>query len=248
MKNIRRNNNNSPLVTDKASDDLINALLKSELFHSVSRKILEQFIKNSKIRVFDAGSYIFRPSDPTDYIYLLIRGKITLYLLSSSGKRLILRNVFPVSFFGAEGFLRHTSHFSFAEAREDSQVCIVRLNKFETLVKQREDILIHVFKYIGNYVEDIDRRVLDMSSEPVMIRMISFLKHNVDINSNTINGYSHEDIADIISTSRQTITKCLNQMQNQGILKIDSRKIIILDWRKFNDFEYSLKKTIDHSK
>ena len=117
--------NLAPAPADKAAD-IGNLLYEMELFEGLAPAELAAAFDEAEVRTYAAGSLIFMPEDPSsERMYVLKDGKVNLYLLTANGKRLVTRQILPGSTFGVRALLARVTQENFAEAVEDSTVCIM---------------------------------------------------------------------------------------------------------------------------
>lgn len=125
----------------------------------------------------------------------------------------------------------------FAQAcKSDVSLCAFTLDDFERLLVTRPDLAVHFSKKIGQKLRRIENRLLNLLQKDVRTRLLYFFwtllqqNGNPETNSLTLSNYlTHEDIARLTGTSRQTVTTLISQFTADGLLEVDRRNIVIHD-------------------
>ena len=102
------------------------ALYEADLFKGIDPTELAQLLNHAELLTCPAGTMLFTPEDVSERLYILRQGRVDLSRLTADGKRIVIRRILPGSVFGIMGFLGQTTQGNFAEATEDSDVCVVR--------------------------------------------------------------------------------------------------------------------------
>lgn len=210
----------------------LNALYASDLF-TLTPEQLGVLFSNARTNDCPAGTILYTPDDPPERLYIVKRGRITLYELTAGGRRRVIRHFRPPSVFGMIALLAGTTGGSFAEATEDSVVGIVGREEAIALLQHRSDVALRLLQtmskrllYYQGLLEDV---LLEASYCPVRVRLASFLICNTSPDSPSVDGISHEEIGDNIGAVRQTVTTALNLMRKEGLIQTGQRKILVVD-------------------
>jgi CRP-like cAMP-binding protein len=207
----------------------IGTLYEMDIFRGIEPTELSILFDNMVPQTCPAGDILFMPEDSCERLYILMQGRVDLYRLTLSGKRLVTRQIPPGSLFGIMGLLGQTIQGSFAETTEDSTVCVITRDDVLTLLKQRPDIALHILEIVGNRLCLLEERLMEAVYSPVIIRLAHFLLINVDPASGVLVNVTHEEIGHIIGAVRQTVTETLSRMRNQGLILTARRQIHIID-------------------
>jgi CRP/FNR family transcriptional regulator, cyclic AMP receptor protein len=189
---------------------------------------------------FKAGATLFSPDIPNrSRIYIVKKGRIDLFRLTRTGKRLVLYNRLPGSFLGIRNVFCHLGEKNFAVAVEDSICSVITKDQLLELSKIRPTLMINILDAVlsSNYL--LEDRFIYVAYDTVIERLSYFLINNVDAYNDLI-GVTHEEIANNIGTARQTVTTILNMMKQKNLITIKSR------WIHINDVD-KVQKILDYS-
>lgn len=216
----------------------LNALYASDLF-TLTPEQLGVLFSSAKTIDCPAGTVLYTPDDLPDRLYIVRRGRITLYELTAGGRRRVIRHFRPPSMFGMIALLAGGMAGSFAEATEDSIVGTVSRDEVVALLAQRSDVALRLMQTMSKrllyYMGLVDRVFLEASYCPVRVRLASYLLHNTGPDSPQLSDVSHEEIGDNIGTVRQTVTTALSVMRKEGLIQTGPRRILVVDRKGLED-------------
>lgn len=207
----------------------ISTIYEVDIFKNIEPAELDILFSGMELQFFPAGTILFMPEDSSERLYILREGKVDIYLLTSSGKRLVTRRILPGTVFGMMGLLGQTIQGNFAETVEDSTVCMVTRKDVLNLLKRRPDVTLHILETVGNRLRILEERLMETAYSPVSVRLAHFLLVNADHTSGLLTDVTHEEIGDIIGAVRQTVTETLSHMRNQGLIVTRPKQIQVID-------------------
>jgi CRP-like cAMP-binding protein len=187
------------------------------------------FFDNVETQYYPAGTILFTPEDSGERLYILRQGLVDLFRLTSRGKRLVTRQILPGSVFGIMGLLGQSMQGNFAEAIEDSTICVITREDVVETLKQHPDITLRLLEIVGRRLRLIEERLVEAVYSPVRVRLAHFLLTNADSASGVLNNLTHEEIGDTIGAVRQTVTETLGLLRKQGLIQTKPKRIRIIN-------------------
>ena len=122
-----------------------------------------------------------------------------------------------------------------AEALEDVNVCILTKDDFDSIVKKNPEITLKMLEYAHDRLISIENLVQTLSTKDVEARLASLLIGFVkNFGQETKEGIildmplSREEMANYIGITRETISRKLTSMQDEGIIELVGNKKIII--------------------
>ena len=110
------------------------------------------------------------------------------------------------------------------------------MNDFEQLLNNKPGLSIEYAKKVGNQMQRLSNRLTNLLQKDVRTRVLYFfwtlVQQNRAQTGNSIyldNYFTHEDIARLTGTTRQTVTMLINQFTEEGLLAVDRKQIVIND-------------------
>ena len=111
-----------------------------DIFRDLSQDEMEEINRMVNMVTIKKGQVLYRPDEEAEVLFLLKKGKIQAYTLTVDGKRLIIENIDPGTFFGEMPLTAQSMHQTFAEATEDSLVCVLSRSDLERLLQRKPKV------------------------------------------------------------------------------------------------------------
>ena len=187
-------------------------------------------------RVFKKGDFIYQPEDQSDKIYFIVHGRVKIGSYGELDKEIIKAVVNKGEVFGELALIDEGVRRDFAIAMENTEVCIVRKQDFTELFKNRTGLQLFFLKLFGSRILEMETRLENLVFKDSRSRIIDFLLELSDKRGERV-GYetvvrkflTHQEIANLTATSRQTVTTVLNDLRSKGLIKFDRRRLLIRD-------------------
>ncbi|MFT3678898.1 MAG: Crp/Fnr family transcriptional regulator [Ferruginibacter sp.] len=188
-----------------------------------------------KIKNVKKGESIYLEDGFASRIYLVLKGKIKVSEVDDRGDELIKEILGRDEVFGDVTLDGGISEDEFAEAITDNcVVCSFNSNEFRQLMQANPMLAMNYAAQVGSKFRRLENRHSNLVFKDAKSRLISFFKdwahREGDRNGDKIvlNNYlTHNDIAGIISTSRQSVTTLLNELRDTGLLFYNRKRIEI---------------------
>ena len=127
-------------------------------------------------------------------------------------------------------FIGQGMHNSFAEASEDCVLYVMSRNDVERLLITKPKVALRIFEILGRRLRRAEERLEEIARKGIPARLASLLLQiSDDTGSDTIKGYTHQDLGEQIGTYRETTTQTLNSFKSDGLIEIGRKRITILD-------------------
>jgi CRP/FNR family transcriptional regulator, cyclic AMP receptor protein len=199
----------------------------SGLFRDFSPQDLEQLHDWIQLRTFRAGHVFYRPGEAGEVIFVIKKGAAQLYRLSPDGQKFVFTYLPAGSFFGEMAFVGQGMHECFAEATEDSEVCIHRKMDVIRLLTEYPHFALRLVEAMGERLLQAEQHLADLALQGLTPRLAAFLLR--EAKDGVVNGLSHQDIGERLGVYRETTTYALNELKTAGMIEIGRRQIRILD-------------------
>lgn len=202
----------------------------SGLFRDFNAQELEQLHDWIQLRTFRAGHVFYRPGEAGEIIFVIKKGAAQLYRLSPDGQKFVFSHLPAGSFFGEMAFVGQGMHECFAEATEDSEVCIHRKEDVKRLLAEYPHFALRLVEAMGERLLQAEQQLADLALQGFTPRLAAFLLR--EAKGGVVSGLSHQDIGERLGVYRETTTYALNELKSAGIIEIGRRQIRILDTQR----------------
>jgi len=164
-------------------------------------------------------------------------GKIKTFRYTPDGKEQILYIFSQGDFFGEMSLLSSREVAYNAEALEDTHICLIRKEDFQGLLRNHPEISLKIMEELCIRLEKMEGMVERMSSKDVEFRVnMVLLEFSQKYGKPHPKGIlvelplSREGIANYIGITRETVSRKLGHLQDQGIIElVGNKKVIITD-------------------
>jgi CRP/FNR family cyclic AMP-dependent transcriptional regulator len=214
----------SSLLSNKL--DYLSAI---EVFQDLTRKEMEEMDRVITMNTCRAGKLFYIPGDTGEVLFFVKKGRVHLYRLSPEGKKLIVATLGPGAIFGEMSLVGQGMYNTFAEAVEDCLLCVMSRDDVERLILSKPKVALRFIEAIGDRLTQAETRLEEMTFKSIPARLASLLMRLSEGSGPVIDGYTHQDLAEMLGTYRETTTQALNDFKSAGIVKIGRKRVEILD-------------------
>lgn len=180
---------------------------------------------------------IFRPGEVTDRLFFLVKGVVKISTHSADGKEVIKAILHPNAMFGERGLIGEVERQDFAHAlKEEVHLYALRLEDFRSLMRRNFDLCTNVMQLFGNQLIQAENRLESLLFKDARTRIIEFIKESIADQGRKVglemllkHSLTHQDIANITCTSRQTVTLVLNDLKKSDLIYFNRGKILVRD-------------------
>jgi CRP-like cAMP-binding protein len=152
-----------------------------------------------------------------------------LYRISPEGKKLVMATLSAGSIFGEMSMVGQGMHNTFAEAAQDCTLCVMNRSDLERILVEKPQVGLRIVEILGRRLRETEARLEDIAFKNIPARLASLLLRMQEHHGNTIAGYTHQDLAEMIGTYRETTTQILNDFRRDGLLDIGRKRLELYD-------------------
>lgn len=200
------------------------------------KKIKRGDLDDHTQKLYQKGEYIYLPDEHADKIFFLTTGRVKIGTYNEEGKEITKTILHQGEVFGELSMIGESKRRDFAYAMEDTQVCILTTQEMQTLMRDYNALGLFLMKIMGSRVLQMEKRLESLVFKDSRTRVVEFLLDLVEEKGQRV-GYemlvrkfmTHQEIANLTATSRQTVTTVLNELRNKNILTFNRRRLLVRD-------------------
>ncbi len=215
-------------ATSLARVQALRLLASTPLFRGLMPDDLSELFREVRHHQVPAGTPLDAPAGAGEILYFLKRGRVRLYRMSSSGKKIVLVDLTPPAVFGSMAFVGQEMDGELAEAAEDSLICAVGRGALERLLHRRPDVALRLLDLLGRRLYEVERRVEEMTALTASQRLAVLLLRFANAGMGIVSGFTQDELAEMSGTVRQTVARTLSRWRRAGVVAVRRRSIRIL--------------------
>lgn len=216
-------------------------LEKIHLFEGLSEEEMEKVNDRSTMKTKSKGTHIYFPNEPSKVIFFLKNGRVKIGSYSNDGKEVIKAIMHPGDMFGEMGLLGQETRKDFAIAMDDDvRVCTMNAEEILEMMRSNADLSLKITATIGNRLAKVERKFESLIFKDARTRIVDLVREMASDRGRVLAGgevllehsLTHQDVASLTATSRQTVTTVLNELKEKEIINFDRKTILIHEMDK----------------
>ncbi|HEY6293140.1 MAG TPA: Crp/Fnr family transcriptional regulator [Terriglobia bacterium] len=210
-------------------------LLKSEgFFCNLSQITLKALDGIKFMNGYPKGAVLFVEEEAPRGIFVLCKGRVKLSMTSSEGKTMILRIVHPGEVLGLHAVMSNQPYQASAETLEACQVNFVRREDFLRFLSQHAEASLCAARQLSRSYQSACEQVRSLGlTRSASAKLARFLLDSSQTGQDTRQGVrirmtmTHEEIGQLIGSSRETVTRALGEFKSKRLVAIDGSVLLI---------------------
>ena len=226
-----------------SSDEMIGFARKVPLFNTLNEGELTALCSVMILREFCMGDIIVHEDDEeSQTFFLIVAGTVHVAVISSEGKQTILATLKRGAFFGEMALLDGEPRSASVVAAEKCKLFMLYRKPFIDILQRFPKITIQMLVEMSRRQRKSNRHINTLSLMSVYGRIAEVIIQ-LGRDQGTRNGKvvviqnrpTHQVIADMAGTSRETVSRVLSQLQKKQFISMDRKKIVLLDEENLYD-------------
>jgi len=185
---------------------------------------------------------IFKPGDSSNRLFFLAKGVVKISTHSADGREVIKSLLHPNAMFGERGLVGEPERLDFAQAlREEVHLFSILVSDFQQLMRANFELCNNVMQLFGQQLAQTENRLESLLFKDARTRIIEFIKEAIEGQGRQVgfemllkHSLTHQDIANITCTSRQTVTLVLNELKKSDLIHFNRGKILVRDLNRLS--------------
>jgi CRP/FNR family transcriptional regulator len=211
--------------------------LQEEECRSLLRLLEEMGIATAD-RNYAPGDAVYREGEYGDALYVLVSGVMKLFRPYSGSKEATLRLLKDWDIFGHLAFAGEARQRAYAEAVTDCVVTKVPKIFVERAVRQEPRVAFKIMTLLELRLVQYEELVKCLLPRETEVRLANLLPILAQKFGDRRDGVvtidlrlTHQDLAAMVASTRESVTKVLNEMRGRGLIEVEAGRITLKDWR-----------------
>jgi CRP/FNR family transcriptional regulator len=221
--------------------DYLTVIRNNDFFSEISEEDFNSMNIIHHFKETPKGDFIYFEAHLHNSLYFLKDGFVKIGFYNENGEEVIKDIIGKGDVFGQFTLLPKNMEGEFAQAHKgDVSLCMFKVDAFEQLLRQNPQITLKFTKQLGEKMLKVENRMLNLLHKTVAERLQYFLLNLTRQFPDNLMGerflmdtiFTHDDIARLIGSSRQTVSTLINQWEKQGVICFTRHSFIIPEVNK----------------
>ncbi len=204
-----------------------------DIFQDLEAEALEWLAAHTTMVTARRGQHIYMPGETSEALFLLKAGRVRIYRLTADGKKLVLSILEPRTFFGDMPLAGQQMYGTYAEAVDDCAICVLGRADLERLIETHPPVAIRLLEAVGRRLLEAETVIEDFAFKSIPARLATLLLRLATGGDRPeLTGYTHQELAEMVGTYRETTTQTLDDFKKRGLVELGRKYIRVLDRRR----------------
>jgi CRP-like cAMP-binding protein len=213
-----------------------------DMFSHLRDEDIQTIDQYSSMREVKKKEKLYFQGSPDNQFYILKKGAVKITKHTPQGNDIILDILGGGTIFGEMSPVESMEKDESAEVIEDGLICTLKKEDFERLIQLVPGMEIKITKMMGLKRWKIENKLLELLFSSVEQRLAkTFLNLLDDFGVPHNGGYllkiklTHKDFADLIGSTRETVTATLNNLKKENIIDFEGKYVVIKSLDKIRE-------------
>ncbi|MFQ6021991.1 MAG: Crp/Fnr family transcriptional regulator [Acidiferrobacterales bacterium] len=200
------------------------------LFSALEQQDLDTLSNHAVTKTYAKNSVIINEGDHTNALYVILTGKVKIFLTDENQKEVIIDIQRPGDYFGELALLDEAPRSASVRTTENSTFLIISKSQFKNCLVKHPEIAINLIKELSQRLRATTENVKSLALMDVYGRIARTL---LQFASEEDGSYviseklTHQDLANMVGASREMVSRIMKDLARGGYIKTEGKKITI---------------------
>ena len=197
-----------------------------DLFAGCGAADMEEITASARILRKERGEFVYMSGERADAVYVLRKGRIKLSVLSESAREFTIDIIQSGEIFGEFALIDESERSNMAQAVDDAVMWMFGKRDFLRVLVKQAALNLNYIRLVGDRRRRMEKKLSDITAKDVWARVCELL-HDYSTSAAAVSPthdlvvpLTHQDVANLIGTSRQTTTTFLNVLERRGVIEL----------------------------
>jgi CRP/FNR family cyclic AMP-dependent transcriptional regulator len=204
------------------------------IFSELDDSAIASLARLSQRRKCPKDSPVFFENEQGDFFFMILEGRIKVTILGDDGREVILSMLGPGDFFGEMALLDNEPRSATAIAVEDSELLSLHRTDFQAVISDNREIMAALIRILSARLRRANHQISTLALLDVYGRVARVLIDMAREEGRRLRDgriafrrATHQEIANRIGTTRETVTRMLKDLERQGHIRVDGREMVV---------------------
>ena len=208
---------------------LTETLTKTALFEGLGAGDIDSVAVQTVIQKLSKNTLVVSQGDNTDTFYVIIDGKVDVFLQNDKGKEIIINTLGPCESFGELAPLGRIPRQASVITTEESTFGIISKQVIMDTILSKPTVAMRMIELLITRIQDLTDEVSSLALDDVYNRVVRVLyKHADEVGEKLVTEkLTQQDIASRVGATREMVHRILKELKAGGYISIEGKHITI---------------------
>ena len=201
----------------------------TDIFCDLRPEELQEIAHAVTMATCAAGKIFYSPNERGEVLFILKKGHVQIYRMSDEGRKLVIETLGPGTIFGEMALTGTGMYDAFAEATEESLICILNRGDLEKVLISKPKVAVRLLNVLGQRLRQTEERLEQTLFQDVPSRLAALLLTLRGEAGSELIEMTHEQLAEHLGVYRETVTGALNNLRRENLITIARKQIHLID-------------------
>jgi len=222
-----------------AQNNTVSLLSKINAFKDLDDNILSDISPLFTTKKVEAPKIILSSGDNSTEVYFIVSGLVRATMYTPSGREVSYQDIYAGNMFGEMAAIDQMNRSTHVIAIEDTALLKLSSKSFIDIISTYPSVGLATLYKITKVNRFLCERIYEFSALDVnhriraeLMRLAKGISPNSSGEVTIVNMPIHQELANRLATHREAVTRELNRLENENVIKKDKAKSIILNVEK----------------
>ena len=204
------------------------------IFAELSDPDIASLSKLATRRRYPKDTVVFFENEEGDFFFMILEGRIKVTILGDDGREVILSILGPGDFFGEMALLDNEPRSATAIAIEETELLSLHRTDFQTVMADNKSITTALIRSLTGRLRRANHQISTLALLDVYGRVARVIAEMARDEGRRLRDgriafrrATHQEIANRIGTTRETVTRMLKDLERQGLIHVEGREMVV---------------------
>lgn len=207
-------------------------LKKVPLFSVLSDSELRDLAAIGSTRRIRRDELIFLQGDPGQHFFIILEGKVKIFLQDARGREVILVVLGREDFFGEMSLFDGKARSASAQAQQETRVYSIGHQDFNRFLERAPKVSLKMLRFLSERLRNADAQIENLALLSVKGRLARLLADWGAKEGKAVDGLTvfrlpmpKTEIAQMLGTSRETVSRMMSELKDEGVIELDGNTV-----------------------
>ena len=204
------------------------------IFSELSDEDITSLARLALRKRYPKDTVVFFENEEGDFFFTILEGRIKVTILGDDGREVILSVLGPGDFFGEMALLDNEPRSATAIAVEESELLSLHRSDFQTVLNDNKSITSALIRVLSARLRRANHQISTLALLDVYGRVARVIVDMAREEGKRLRDgriafrrATHQEIANRIGTTRETVTRMLKDLERQGLIHVEGKEIVV---------------------